>query len=191
MNKLPDSVTGPTLRKRPRGGRRTAQRIVPALSLAFVALLTTSDPATAQYRLGVVVGGASLIGGLVEYRWEHQGLELQIGTLPVGGRNLSVSVTAKQYMKANRLEPYVGAGVWWLVAMAEEGVGHALVARVPVGLDWNLSSQQAIGGALYFNRILRVKRPDPLDMRPSTTSVIPLPELFSYRWFPREKEKEK
>ena len=135
----------------------------------------------------MVIGGASLIGGLVEYRWEHQGLELQIGTLPFGGRNLSVSVTAKQYMGARKLEPYVGAGLWWLVAMSDEGVGHALVARAPIGLDWNLSSRQAIGGALYFNRILVVRRPDPTDTSPSTTAVVALPELFSYRWFPREK----
>lgn len=154
------------------------------LALAWLAVLATTGTASAQYRFGVVVGGASLIGGLVEYRWQHQGLELQIGT--IRSRDLSVSLTGKQYLGANRLEPYVGAGLWWLVAMEEEGVGHALVLRLPVGLDWNLSSRQAIGGALYFNRILTLKRPDPLDTDPASTGFVALPEL-GYRWFPREK----
>lgn len=142
---------------------------------------------SAQYRVGVVIGGASLVGGLIEYRWQHQGVELQIGTIPIGGRNISISVTAKQYMKARKLEPYVGAGLWWLVAIDDRGVGHALVARLPVGLDWNLSSRQSLGSALYFNRVLGVKRPDPMDTRPSATAVVALPEILGYRWFTREK----
>lgn len=149
---------------------------------------TMAGTASAQVRVGVAIGGASVIAGLVEYRWQHQGVELQIGTIPIGGRNVSISVTAKQYMKARRLEPYVGAGLWWLVAMDDRGVGHALVARLPVGLDWNLSSRQALGSALHFNRVLGVRRPDPTDTRPPTTAVVPLPEILSYRWFPREKQ---
>lgn len=148
-------------------------------------MMAATDTASAQYRFGVVVGGASIIGGLVEYRWEHQGVELQIGT--IRGRDLGLSVTVKQYMIAKALEPYVGAGLWWAVSKEEEGIGHALVARAPVGLDWNLSSSHAIGGAVYFNRILAMKRPDPTDTEPPTTAIVALPEIFGYRWSSRER----
>lgn len=180
MNKLADCPTRPGLHKWAGLGRRAARRLLPALAAAGLAGLAAADTASAQYRFGVVVGGASLIGGLVEYRWEHHGLEVQIGT--IRGRDVSLSVTAKQYVTARALEPYVGAGLWWIVSVEQEGVGNALVARAPVGLDWNLSSEHAIGGALYFNRILAMKRPDPLDTEPPTTALVALPEVFGYRW---------
>lgn len=170
----------PGLRKWTDRVRRAARRLLPALAALWLTGLVAADTASAQYRFGVVVGGASIIGGLVEYRWDHQGLEVQIGT--IRGRDVSLSVTAKRYVTVKALEPYVGAGLWWIVSVEEEGVGSALVARAPVGLDWNLSPKHAIGGALYFNRILAMKRPDPLDTEPPTTALVPLPEVFGYRW---------
>ena len=144
--------------------------------------LAGTDTASAQYRFGVALGGAGMVGLIAEYRWAHQGLELQAGTWRF--RDLSVSLTGKQYIGSYAVEPYAGVGLWGIVAGAREGTGYGLIARFPVGLDWRFASDHALGGALYLNRALAVRRPDPQDRRPPRGVLIPLPEL-SYRWQPR------
>lgn len=159
------------------------QRILVFAGLAALATASVPDNASAQYRVGVVLGGTSPWGLLVEYRWKRQGLELQAGTWSF--RDLSLSVTAKQYVGSNAVEPYVGAGLWGIVARTEEGTGYGLIARLPVGLDWEFISRHSAGFAIHFNRALALKRPDPVDRRPPRTAFIPLPEL-SYRWLAKE-----
>lgn len=144
--------------------------------------LPGTEAASAQYRFGIAFGGAGMVGVVAEYRWERQGLELQAGTWRF--RDLSLSLTGKQYIGSYAVEPYAGFGLWGIVAGAREGTGYGLIARFPVGMDWRFASNHALGGALYLNRALAVKRPDPQDRRPPRGVLIPLPEL-SYRWQPR------
>lgn len=160
---------------------------LPALRRSFrvlclciaVGALTEAEGASAQYRFGVTFGGAGMVGVLAEYRWEHQGLELQAGTWRF--RDLSLSLTGKQYIGSYAIAPYAGVGLWGIVAGAEAGTGYGLIARFPVGLDWEFVSRQTVGAAVYLNRALAVRRPDPKDRRPPRGALIPLPEL-SYRW---------
>lgn len=160
------------------------QRVLFLAGLAALATASTADTASAQYRVGVVLGGTSPWGVLVEYRWKRQGLELQAGTWSF--RDLSLSLTAKQYVGSNAVEPYVGAGLWGIVARVEEGTGYGLIARLPVGVDWEFASRHSAGFAIHLNRALALKRPDPADQRPPRAAFIPLPEL-NYRWLARER----
>lgn len=153
----------------------------PLLAAAtFLTALTIAETgaASAQYRFGVSLGGASTVALLVEHRWAHQGLELQVGTWQF--RDLSLSVTARQYVGSYRVEPFVGLGLWGIVARAEEGTGYGLIARIPTGLNWDIGSRHAVSMNIYLNRALALRRPDPEDRRPPRTTLIPLPE-FSYR----------
>ena len=154
------------------------------LACAALAASWAADTVSAQYRAGIVLGGIGAWGVLVEYRWEHQGLELQAGTWSF--RDVSLAITAKQYVGSNAVEPYVGAGLWGVFARAENGTGYGLVARLPVGLDWEFVSRHSTGLAIHFNRALAVRRSDPADRRPPRAAFIPLPE-FSYRWLARER----
>ncbi len=159
------------------------QRVLLFAWLAALATACAPGTASAQYRVGVVLGGTSPWGVLFEYRWKRQGLEVQAGTWSF--RDLSLSVTAKQYVGSNAVEPYVGAGLWGIVARAEQGTGYGLIARLPVGVDWEFVSRHSAGFAIHFNRALALRRPDPVDRRPPRAAFIPLPEL-SYRWLARE-----
>ncbi len=140
-------------------------------------------PAAGQYRFGISVGGASAVAVLAEYRWDHQGLELQLGTW--GFREASLTLTAKQYFGSHAVEPFVGAGLWGILARTEEGTGVGLIARLPAGFDARFSGNHWLGAAVYLNRALALRRPDPEDLRPPRKAFIPLPE-FSYRWKPSE-----
>ncbi len=146
-----------------------------------MAVLAGSARASAQYRFGMSLGGIGFMAVVAEYRWSHQGLEIQAGTWRF--RDLSLAFTGKQYLGSYAVEPYVGLGFWGIVAGSDTGTGFGLIARVPVGLDWNFVSGHAAGAALYFNRALLVMRPDPEDRRPPRGAFIPLPEV-SYRWDP-------
>ena len=110
---------------------------------------------------------------MVEYRWEHQGLEVQAGTWQF--RDLSLSVTGKQYVGSRAVEPFVGAGLWAIVAWAEEGTGYGLIGRIPTGFDWDVASRHAVALTIYLNRALALKRPDPENRRPPRKTLVPLP----------------
>ena len=163
----------------PPGTTVRARRVL--LAGAMLSALTTAaaGAASAQYRFGVSFGGASTVALLVEYRWAHQGLEVQAGTWQF--RDLSLSVNARQYVGSYKVEPFVGVGLWGIVARAEEGTGYGLIARFPTGLNWDIGSRHAVSMNIYLNRALALKRPDPEDRRPPRTTIIPLPEL-SYRF---------
>jgi hypothetical protein len=152
--------------------------------LLAIALSAPLHRLHAQYRYGISLGGASTVALIVERRWEHQGLELQVGTWAF--RDLSLSITGKQYVgnASNDVQPFVGAGLWALMAFAEEGRGYGLIGRIPLGLDWSFSGPHAAALTIYLNRALALRRPDPEDQRPPRTTLIPLPE-FSYRWMDR------
>ncbi len=161
--------------------RRTSGPIF-VLILILAALLPTGAQAQ-DLRIGVSVGGASSVALILEQRWEHQGIELQVGTW--GFHDLSVSITGKQYAGSSAVEPFVGFGLWGLIAFSEEGRGYGIIARAPVGFDWNVSGDHTASLAIYLNRALALKRPDPEDKRPPRASIVPLPE-FSYRWRNRD-----
>lgn len=157
--------------------RRTARIVLPAVAVACLAARPV--PAGAQYRFGISAGGASSVALVAEYRWAHQGIEVQLGTW--GFRDASLSVTAKQYVGSHAVEPYVGVGLWGMTARAEAGRGFGLIGRFPVGLEWSFAEKHAISATLYMNRALALRRPDPEDQRPPRAAFVPLPE-FGYRW---------
>lgn len=164
----------PTAASRAGGVRSTL-----AIVLAAIFFLADTDTARAQWRIGLSLGGASTVALLAEYRWNHQGLEIQAGTWHF--RDISLSVTGKQYVGSHAAEPFAGAGLWAVVALAEEGTGYALIGRIPVGLDWAVATRHSVAFTIHLNRALALKRPDPEDRRPPRKSLIPLPEV-SYRW---------
>ena len=138
-----------------------------------------ADAACAQVRLGLSLGGASTVAVVLEYRWEHRGLEVQAGTWRF--RDLSLSFTGKQYVGSHSVEPFLGAGLWAIVAWAEEGTGYGLIGRIPIGFDWDVASRHSLAVIIHLNRALALRRPDPENRRPPRKTLVPLPEL-SYRW---------
>ena len=158
---------------------RALRTVLMATALVAAATATVTGTASAQYRFGISLGGASTVALVVEHRWAHQGLEIQAGTWQF--RDLSLSVTARQYVGSYKVEPFVGVGLWGMVARAEEGTGYGLIARIPTGLNWDIGSRHAVSMNIYLNRAIALKRPDPEDHRPPRTTLIPLPE-FSYRF---------
>jgi len=149
--------------------------------LALGCLGQAGAAAGSQYRFGVSAGGASTVALVAERRWDHQGLEVQLGTW--GFRDLSLSVTAKQYVGSSAVEPFVGVGLWGITARTEARTGFGLIARLPVGFDARFADDHWAGAAVYLNRALVLRRPDPEDRRPPRRALVPLPE-FSYRWRP-------
>lgn len=162
--------------------RRSAGRLGCIVAATCLGQAGAAAPAAgSQYRFGVSAGGASTVALVAEYRWDHQGLEAQLGTW--GFRDLSLSVTAKQYVGASAVEPFVGVGLWGIAARSEERTGFGLIARFPVGFDARFADGHWAGAAVYLNRALALRRPDPEDRRPPRRAFVPLPE-FSYRWRP-------
>jgi hypothetical protein len=160
-----------------------------SLVLALGLALAAASPSTAQssgagegIRFGLSFGGISTVGLVFEVYDDTHAVELGVGTWSF--RDLSVSVLYKEYFGASRVRPYVGGGLWAVVARAvepTERTGLALVLRAPVGIDWSLADDHSAGLALNVNRGLGVRRSDPLDDLPMNRRFVPLPELY-YRF---------
>ncbi len=139
-------------------------------------------PGPEEFRVGFSFGGISFIGFLMEYRWGDRSVDLNIGTWSF--RDLSVSVVGKQYFGPGDLRPFSGLGLWAIVAPFHgpgERAGVALVARAPMGVEWNLDAGHHVGVDLSLNRALWIRRKDPRDETPPSDRLIPLPG-FHYRW---------
>ena len=133
-------------------------------------------------RFGLSLGGISTVGATVEFFSGGRSIDLTIGTWSFS--ELSVSAVAKQYVGEKAARPFVGAGLWMVFAApGDDRTGAALVARVPVGVDWAPADRHALGAVVNVNRGLWVRRTDPDDDVPMNQMlpVVPLPELY-YRF---------
>jgi len=165
----------------------SARGILLGLALA----LGTPDPAVAspgrgpdpdEVRFGISFGGISFAGLVLEYRWENRSVELNIGTWSF--KDLSVSLVGKQYFGPGDFRPFSGIGLWAVFAPhggPGERAGFAIMARVPVGVEWNVDADHHVGATLNLNRALWLRRKDPLDDYPPSDRIIPLPGFY-YSW---------
>ena len=135
------------------------------------------------FRLGLSLGGTSLIGVVVERVSGRHALELTAGTWSF--RDLSLSAAVKEYLGPSAMRPALGAGLWVeLSRPAGAGrTGTAVVARFPVGFDWRAGPGHYVLFEMNVCRALWVRRTDPADETPPAERLIPLPGL-SYRWDP-------
>jgi hypothetical protein len=167
---------------------RRASATSPSLAhrLALILLLVpacASAQDESELRLGLTVGGASILGVVIERIEGRRGLELTVGTLAF--RDVSVSAVGKVYLGPSAFRPVVGAGLWgaWgLRSLPGERTGRALIARFPIGFDWRIASGHYLGGELNVNRALWIRRADFSDIPPNPRP-IPIPG-FSYRMTP-------
>ncbi len=132
------------------------------------------------YRYGLILGGTAFVSLVFEYESNNRAVEFALGTF--SGRDLSLAVTGKQYLGGGDLRAFAGAGLWGVAAFpADQRAGFALIARAPIGVDWNALERHAAGFELNLNRALAMRRPDPVDERPPRTRIVPLP-AFYYRF---------
>ena len=161
-----------------------------ACTLALLLTIAATRSLSAQgsnagdgWRIGLSFGGISTLGVTFEIYRDSRSLDLTLGSWTF--RDVSLSAVVRQYVGGSRVRPFVGAGLWTAIALAggppDERTGLGLVARVPVGLDWNLTGGHNLGAALNLSRALAVRRPDPQDDKPLVHRIVPLPSL-EYRW---------
>jgi len=159
--------------------------VVPLIvALALASGLVAPRPLQAQeegLRIGVYFGGTSLVGVLFDYFDSSGSTEITLGTFSF--RDLSVSVVRRQRFGGGSVQPTVGLGLWAVAALPgnEERTGLALMARAPIGLDWNVSGDHFLTLDANLNRALYVRRTDPEDDTPPAERIVPLPGV-AWRW---------
>jgi len=125
----------------------------------------------------VSFGGISTFGVTLERYSDTHAVEVGLGTWAF--RDVSISTVYKEYFFGTRVRPFVGAGLWTVIAFPQqERTGIALVLRAPVGAEWMFVNDHSVGVALNVNRALAVRRSDPLDDIPLNGRIVPLPEAY-------------
>jgi hypothetical protein len=169
---------------------RFAQRLPGVLLLVLavaVAALAVAAPTSAQSRdvtrLGVSVGGISTFGVIVEYETGAHSWELNVGTWSF--RDLSASLIRRWRLSDRAVLPTVGLGLWGVVAWVPgERPSGVLVARAPIGVEWQVIERSSLTIDVNLNRALWVRRADPDDELPLNRRLVPLPGA-SWRWHTR------
>jgi hypothetical protein len=167
-------------------------RVAPLVVALFVPLFYfPGSPLPAQtngddmrIRIGVTAGGTGSIGASVEFLWGSRSVDVNLGTFSF--REVSLAVTGKQYFGGGDLRPFVGVGLWGIVgSTGEEGeqTGKALILRIPVGGDWELTRRHHLGGSVAVSEGLWIDRADPEDDTPINRRPVPLPGFY-YRLEP-------
>ncbi len=132
-----------------------------------------------QLRVGVTLGGTSFLGLSAEYLWGRTALEATLGTFSL--RDISLAVAGKQYIGGGSVRAFLGLGLWAISDFGAERTGLALLARAPLGVDWQVSGNHYTGLEMGLNRALLLRRTDPTDTTPPASRVVPLPALY-YRF---------
>ncbi len=175
------------LRRVPRRDVRRKRLPSAAAAGLFVVLLvclpgrgSAQDFGADGIRVGVGVAGTGLVSLLVEYRWGNTGLEGAISTISF--KDLGLYGGVRQYLGAASPQPYMGLGLWGLVAGDGERSGGALVLRAPIGVDVTIEDAHSLGFNIALNKALVVRRPDPADTEGPNPRLVPLPAL-EYRYW--------
>lgn len=163
------------------GRLRAAAALGVAALLAAPPISAQGSDAGSGWRAGVSIGGISTVGLTFEAFRDSRSIEVTLGTF--GFRDLGVAVSGKQYIGGRAARPYVGLGLWAILASNDPRNGLGLIARAPIGLDWNVQGRHAVGAEIGVNRALTVRRPDPEDERPLNGRLVPLPGIY-YRYTP-------
>ena len=157
-------------------------------AVAFVILSALPSAAEAQapgfgdgWRAGLTFGGISTVGVSFEIFRDSRSLDVTLGTF--GFRDLGVYLGGRQYFFERAARPFVGLGLWGIVSWTTPRNGYALVARAPIGVDWNFTRGHAVGAEIGINRALAIRRPEPDDDRELNERLVPLPGIY-YRWAP-------
>jgi len=119
------------------------------------------------------------MGVAVEFRSGDHSVDVNLATFTF--HDASISVVGKRYFGAGDARPFVGAGLWGVFGREDERDGSVLLLRAPVGLDWHVTGDHFLGGAISINQAVAVRRPDPDDDTPLNGRPIPLPGFY-YRW---------
>ena len=159
----------------------TALLILIALPFTGSASLAGQQPEPDGLRVGIMLGGISLVNLMLEYRWGDRSVDMAVGTWAF--QDVSVSVVGKQYLGPAGSQPFFGLGLWGVAAFAPEGTGSVMVLRAPIGVDWRILKGHNLGAAMSINRGLWVRRTDPDDDTPLNQRVVPLPGVY-YKWTP-------
>ncbi|UCC26617.1 MAG: hypothetical protein JSU98_05815 [Gemmatimonadales bacterium] len=154
--------------------------------LLLLGILAIARPTQGQEeprsRVGLSVGGVSTIGLIFEQQYDWGSFELTVGTWSF--RDLSVSLVHKQYFSSGRVLGVAGAGLWTVLAFPPDGrTGVAVLARMPLGMEWTVSQEHFLNVEIGLNRALMIRRTDPTDNLPPNRRLVPLPGA-SYRWLP-------
>lgn len=162
--------------------RTRAASLLAALGLALLLPSSTDAQTDDGVRFGIIVGGTSFAGLSIEFFDGARSLEWTVGTW--AARDVTVSVVAREYFGAGAMKPSLGLGLWSVVAWSgDQRPRIALLARAPVGFDWNPGGEHFLSMDINLNRGLWVQRADPNDQAPMSHRLVPLPG-FAYRWRP-------
>jgi len=121
------------------------------VSSAVPALLYAADTYS---RIGISLGGTHLVGLNLEYYFYENSIGLNFGSWEF--QDLCVSLQLKRYFSSSPVQPYIGIGIWEVMAFSDTGIGYLTLLNFPAGVDWKFSENNYLGLEADLNYALYV-----------------------------------
>lgn len=130
-----------------------------AFPIAILLVLPVCAAEAPRLCIRVSLGGTHLIGLGIEYRFGKNSIGASVGSsLIFEGplQDLSLSLHAKRYLREGDLSPYVGIGIWDLIAFPGDGFGQLVFLNALLGTDWNFATRHSLGVEFDLNYAIYV-----------------------------------
>ena len=92
-------------------------------------------------RIGVMIGGISLVSFSFEHHFGGKSLRVNVGT---STGEISISTTLNGYFTSSDVKVFTGIGEWSSIVFYK-GIEHIHLVTVPVGVDWKFSERKYLG----------------------------------------------
>lgn len=117
----------------------------------LLALIVTSKwrAGSNDIRFGISLGGTQFVAFSIEKFYGDNSLRLNLGVFEI--HEICISGSFNHYFLASQPRPFVGIGLWDVLAITPHGIGSLTLLTLPIGLDWNVKNRHFLGAELDIN----------------------------------------
>lgn len=144
-------------------------------ALLILSLTTAVKSGSNDIRFGVSFGGTQFVGFSIEKFYGDNSLRLNLGVFEI--EEICISLSVNRYLTTSDLRPFVGIGLWDVVAITPKGLGSLTLLNIPVGLDWNANGKHFLGAELDLNFSLFCIDPEK-GSKKLNRRFIPFPGIY-------------
>jgi hypothetical protein len=148
-------------------------RIV-TLILLLTGCFSLSHAKTNGFRIGIQFGGTQFLGINIEKFYGDNSVRLNLGFFEV--QEICISCSFNHYFLSSDVRPFVGIGLWDVLAITPGGIGSLTLLNVPIGVDWNVKNRHFLGAELDIN--YGIFCIDPEGQKEIENIFLPFPGIY-------------
>jgi hypothetical protein len=119
--------------------------------IIVLASISQTSPILANngYKIGISFGGSQFVALSVEKFFSDNSFRLNLGFFEI--HEICLSGSFNHYFLSSKVRPFVGIGIWDVLAITPRGIGSLTLLNIPIGVDWNVKNRHFLGTEVDVN----------------------------------------